>query len=74
MENGYYLIEHEGLLLPARWDGNKWHHEKGEHKPYPDHGNVKGPIALLCPTGCSCTTNPDGSVNVACSGGGPQNP
>jgi len=68
MEVGYYLIEHDGFLIPARWDGQRWHHEKGIHHPVKDHGNVKGPITLSCPTGCTCTTNSDGSVNVNCTG------
>jgi len=68
MEPGYYLIEHDGFLIPARWDGESWHHEKGKSHPRPDHGNVKGPITLGCPTGCTCTTNPDGSINVNCTG------
>jgi len=66
MENGYYLIEYEGFLIPARWDGEKWNHEKGKSEAHPNHGNVKGPITLSCPTGCTCITNPDGSVTVNC--------
>lgn len=64
---GYYLIENGGLLLPARWDGNMWHHELGRTMPHEEHKNVKGPITLSCPTGCSCTTNADGTVNVHCT-------
>lgn len=73
MKHGYYQIKHEGLLLPARWDGEKWHHEKGITDAHPEHENVcryedGTPITFdfKCPTGCTCTNNPDGSVNVLC--------
>lgn len=81
MKQGYYLIKHLGYLLPARFDGEMWHHEHGTSFARPSHENVvcdenKNPIVLdlSCPTGCSCTTNSDGSVTVKCTGGGPENP
>lgn len=65
METGYYWIKHEGFILPARFDGEKWHHEKGSHLRG-DDGDVIGPINFSCPTGCTCTHNPDGSTTVQC--------
>jgi len=74
MKPGYYLIKHLGNLLPARWDGERWHHEHGTSFAHPDHENVvcddnKQPVAipLSCPTGCTCTTNSDGSIHVDCT-------
>ncbi len=74
MKPGYYVIKHLGRLLPARWDGNMWHHEHGTSFAHPEHKNVvcdehNQPIAitLSCPNGCSCSSNPDGSVTVKCT-------
>jgi len=69
MKPGYYLIKHLGFLVPARWDGDMWHHEYGTSFPQPEHKNVvKGPIVLDsdCPVGCTCTVNPNGSIHVKC--------
>jgi hypothetical protein len=70
MKPGYYLIKHEGYLLPARWDGEFWRHERGVYK---DHETIKDKdgnpviIPLSCPTGCTCHTNPDGSITTNCT-------
>lgn len=69
MENlpvGYYIIEQDGFLLPARWDGNMWNHERGKSSPREGHKNVKYPVSYSCPLGCTCTVNPDGSIHVDC--------
>ena len=75
MKPGYYEIKHDGFILPARWDGEKWHHEKGTSFPHHEHDNVCHkdgvPIQIFlgqgCPTGCSCTQNSDGSVTTKCT-------
>lgn len=70
MKHGYYLIKHEGFLVPARFDGEKFHHEHGSSH---DNECVKdeqdNPITFdfVCPTGCTCTSNSDGSTSVKCS-------
>jgi len=64
---GYYVIEQEGFLLPARWDGEMWNHERGRSHPHPEHKKVKYPMPFGCPLGCRCFTNPDGSVTVDCT-------
>lgn len=66
MITGYYAIKYNGHIIPARWDGEKWHHEFGKSFSEPDHSHVVHPITLSCPTGCVCTTNPDGTTNVDC--------
>lgn len=66
MEPGYYWIKKGGFALPARFDGEKWYHEKGSHH-HEDDGEVIGPINFSCPTGCTCTVNSDGSVTTHCT-------
>lgn len=66
IEKGYYWIKYTGFILPARWDGEKWNHEKGSHSDS-NQDNIIGPINFSCPAGCTCTVNPDGSVNVDCT-------
>lgn len=65
MQPGYYWIKHEGLALPARFDGEKFNHEKGSHFDE-DEKNIIGPITFSCPTGCACTVNSDGTTKVDC--------
>lgn len=62
LEKGWYWIEQDDVCYPAFFDGEGWVHKKNnkEHK-------VKEPIPFNCPTGCSCTTNSDGTVNVHCT-------
>jgi len=60
---GHYAIKLQGKVIPARWDGENWHHEYGTEPAE----QVIHPIALACQTGCVCTTNPDGTVNVNCN-------
>lgn len=68
MKPGYYWIKSKGEILPARWDGEKWHHEKGNH--FDDHVRDESgtPVAIhySCPTGCTCKPNEDGSITVTC--------
>ena len=82
MKTGYYLVSFEGLLLPARWDGAFWRSEigvypnDGRHKIIANNlvqqirkffGLNIQPMSLSCPVGCTCKTNPDGSINVNCT-------
>lgn len=67
LEAGYFVIELDGQLIPARFDGEIFHHEKGMSHPHPDHKNVKSVLPLACPLGCRCITNPDGSITVDCT-------
>ncbi|HTJ53719.1 MAG TPA: hypothetical protein VL443_29895 [Cyclobacteriaceae bacterium] len=58
---GWYLIKHDGELYPARFDGKHWHKKhSGEHE-------VVEQLVVRCPTGCTCTNNPDGTVTITCS-------
>ena len=66
METGYYWIKKDGQALPARWDGEKWHSEKGSHG-HENDDDVIGPIGFSCPTGCTCTQNSDGSWSTHCN-------
>lgn len=68
IEAGWYFIIQDGEAYPARFDGEKWHGKRHDG----DHRGSQ-PIVFRqdsCPTGCTCTTNPDGTVKVDCSGGG----
>ena len=70
MKPGYYLIKHEDNVLPARFDGEKFHHEKGithENECVKDVNDNPIIIPLACPAGCSCSTNSDGSIHVDCT-------
>lgn len=63
MKPGYYWIEHEGNAVPALFDGEHFHVHGHKHKDKKVFDVVS---ALLCPAGCICTTNSDGSVTVNC--------
>jgi hypothetical protein len=70
MKPGYYSIKNHGNVLPARWDGKMWHHERGKNHECEvicDENGDPIPISLGCPTGCTCTVNSDGSVTTHCT-------
>ena len=73
MEVGHYWIKHNGFSIPARWDGELWHHEFGTSTAELDHANVHKdghgrPVSIYsCPTGCTCHPNSDGSITVTCN-------
>ena len=67
---GYYKVNHNGEMIPARWDGHVWYF--GEKIIHPHHvkcNDGQEPIALSddCTLGCRCIDNPDGTVTVICT-------
>lgn len=63
MKPGYYWIEHEGKAEPCLFDGEHFHCHGNKHK---DKKVLDVVSTLACPNGCTCTTNPDGSITVNC--------
>ncbi len=80
---GHHWIRYKNWALIARWDGLQWHHEHGVTSPEQEHTNViitsawqrlrnifgytVHPLSYTCQTGCTCTTNPDGTQNIHCT-------
>lgn len=64
METGYYWVKHHGKIIPARWDGKYWHHSGQTHET--DHKVISALDPPICPPGCICTKQPDGSWDVEC--------
>lgn len=68
MESGWYWVNSNGNLVPARYDGNKFHLHGHEHiEMEEDEVSVVSTMSdPQCQTGCICTKNADGSWTIVC--------